>query len=115
MRKATEKIPFYIDLTYTLVFRYLHTPVCTHLLLKLRASVLQRVRPLLEVPELAVPLQHVLHVLVHDPDHLVHLGLLLRHLPGRLDLPDLGRPRDRLSIRTQRPRGLRINILLNYT
>ena len=44
-----------------------------HLLLKLSTAVLQGVRPLLQVPQLAVPLQHVLHVLVHDPYHLVHL------------------------------------------
>ena len=36
---------------------------------------------------------------------LTHLGLLLRHLPGCLDLPDLGRAGDRLPVWAQRPAG----------
>ena len=73
------------------------------LLFKLCTSILQGISSLLKVPELPVPLQHVLHVRVHDPDHLVHLRLLLGHLPGRLDLTDLGGPWYRLPIGTQGP------------
>ena len=73
------------------------------LLFKLCTSILQSISSLLKVPELPVPLQHVLHVRVHDPDHLVHLRLLLGHLPGRLDLTDLGGPWYRLPIGTQGP------------
>ena len=73
------------------------------LFFKLGASILQSISSFLQVAKLPVPLQHVLHVLVHDPDDLVHLGLLLGHLPGRLDLTDLGGPWYRLPIWTQGP------------
>ena len=75
----------------------------SHLFLELRTTILQRVCALLQVAELTVALQHVLHVLMHDADHLVDLGLLLRHLPGGLDLADLGRAGDGLPVGAQRP------------
>jgi hypothetical protein len=37
--------------------------VLVYLLLKLRASILKRVSPLLQIPQLPVPLQNILHVL----------------------------------------------------
>ena len=64
-----------------------------------------RERTLLQVSQLPVPLQDVLHIGVHDPDDLLHLGLLLGHLPGRLDLSDLSRAGDGFAIRTQWPGG----------
>ena len=42
---------------------------------------------------------------MHDPDDLVHLGLLLAHLPGSLDLPHLFRARNRFPVGAQRPLG----------
>merc|ERR1719203_697127 len=78
---------------------------CSCLLLKLSAAVLKGISSLLQVSQLPVPLQDVLHVGVHDPDDLLDLGLLLGHLPGGLDLSDLSRSRDWLPVRTQGPCG----------
>ena len=86
----------------------LHPELVLHgsgLLLELSTAVLEGISPLLQVPQLPVPLQDILHVGVHDPDDLLDLGLLLGHLPGCLDLPDLCRARDGLAIRSQGPGG----------
>ena len=45
---------------------------------------------------------HVVDVLVHHPDDLVDLRLLLGHLPGGLDLPHLLRPGDGLAVGAER-------------
>ncbi len=56
----------------------LHPELVLHgscLLLKLSTAILKSIRSLLQVPKLPVPLQDILHILVHDADNLVHLKI----------------------------------------
>ena len=84
----------------------LHPELVLHgsgLLLKLSTPILQSISSLLQVSQLPVPLQHILHVLVHDPDHLVHLGLLLGHPPLGHHLLHLLGPGQGLAVRPKGP------------
>ncbi len=73
------------------------------LLLELRRAILERVRPLVQLRQLGVPLKDLLHVVLHDADNLVDLGLLLCHPPLRHHLLHLLGSGQRFAIGTQGP------------
>jgi hypothetical protein len=77
----------------------LHLP---GLLLKLRGPVLQRVRPLIQLGQLVVPVENLLNIILHDAHDLVDLRLLLGHASLCHDLLHLLGSGKRFAVGAQR-------------
>ena len=69
------------------------------LLFELRCPVLEGVSSLVQLGQLRVPLEDLLHVALHDAHDLVNLGLLLSHPPLRHDLLHLLRSGQGAAVR----------------